>query len=152
MAADPRGRRAADGRGRLVRTAVRDQHRLRAAGRVTVPHRAGHAGRGPQRGLHHSHDRRYWRERLRPRPRLHPGTVPDPHRGRGARRRQQGALRHWLAKWVPRCRAATHALQPIWSQAAEKPVTFATSYANANSKFVSLLEDPGLDIPKELDQ
>lgn len=58
----------------------------------------------------------------------------------------------WLTKWVPRCLEATHALQPIWSQAAEKPVTFATSQENANSKFVSVLEDLGLDAPKELDQ
>jgi propane monooxygenase small subunit len=58
----------------------------------------------------------------------------------------------WLSLWVPRCLEAARALQPIWSQPAEKPVTFATSLENATSKFASLLEDIGLDIPKELDQ
>lgn len=58
----------------------------------------------------------------------------------------------WLAKWVPACLEAAHALQPIWSQAAEKPVTFATSLESAVSKFSSVLEDLGLDIPKELNQ
>jgi propane monooxygenase small subunit len=58
----------------------------------------------------------------------------------------------WLSTWVPRCLEAAHALQPIWSQAAERPVTFAASLENATSKFSSLLEDLGLDIPKELDQ
>lgn len=58
----------------------------------------------------------------------------------------------WLSLWVPRCLEAAHALQPIWSQPAEKPVTFATSLEAATSKFSSLLEDLGLDIPKELNQ
>lgn len=58
----------------------------------------------------------------------------------------------WLSTWVPRCLEAARALQPIWSQPAEKPVTFATSLDNAKAKFASVLEDLGLDIPKELDQ
>jgi propane monooxygenase small subunit len=58
----------------------------------------------------------------------------------------------WLATWVPRCLAAARALQPIWSQPADKAVTFATSLDAASAKFRSLLEDLGLDIPKELDQ
>ena len=58
----------------------------------------------------------------------------------------------WLATWVPRCLAAAQALQPIWSQPADKAVTFATSLEAAKGKFRSLLEDLGLDIPKELDQ
>ena len=58
----------------------------------------------------------------------------------------------WLATWVPRCLEAARALQPIWSQPAEKSVTFASSLASASSKFASVLEDLGLDIPKELDQ
>jgi propane monooxygenase small subunit len=58
----------------------------------------------------------------------------------------------WLATWVPRCLDAAHALQPIWSQPAEKSVTFADSLDAAKQKFRSLLEDLGLDTPKELDQ
>jgi propane monooxygenase small subunit len=53
---------------------------------------------------------------------------------------------------VPRCLEAAHALQPIWSQAAEKPVTFATSLEHAKSNFASMLEDLSIDIPKELDK
>ncbi|HET7398500.1 MAG TPA: aromatic/alkene monooxygenase hydroxylase subunit beta [Intrasporangium sp.] len=58
----------------------------------------------------------------------------------------------WLSVWVPRCIAAAQALQPIWSQPAERAVTFATSLDDAKQKFRSLLEETGLEIPKELDQ
>ena len=56
----------------------------------------------------------------------------------------------WMAVWVPRCLAAARALQPIWSQPADKAVTFATSLEAASAKFTVLLESLGLDIPKEL--
>jgi propane monooxygenase small subunit len=58
----------------------------------------------------------------------------------------------WLSTWVPKCLAAAQALQPIWSQPAEKTITFATSLDAAKDKFRTLLEEIGLDIPKELDQ
>lgn len=58
----------------------------------------------------------------------------------------------WLSTWVPKCLAAAQALQPIWSQPAEKPLTFASSLDAAKDKFRTLLEDLELDIPKELDQ
>jgi propane monooxygenase small subunit len=58
----------------------------------------------------------------------------------------------WLATWVPRCLEAAHALQPIWSQPADKAVTFASSLDAAKEKFRSQLEELELDIPKELDQ
>ena len=58
----------------------------------------------------------------------------------------------WLATWVPRCLAAAQALQPIWSQPADKAVTFASSFDAAKQKFRSLLTELGLDTPKELDQ
>jgi propane monooxygenase small subunit len=58
----------------------------------------------------------------------------------------------WMSIWVPRCLEAAHALQPIWSQPAEKAITFATSLDAAKAKFRSLLEEIGLDVPKELDQ
>jgi propane monooxygenase small subunit len=57
-----------------------------------------------------------------------------------------------MATWVPRCLDAAQALQPIWSQPADKSVTFASSLDAAKQKFRSLLEDLGLDSPKELDQ
>lgn len=58
----------------------------------------------------------------------------------------------WLSTWVPRCLDAAHALQPIWSQPAEKTRTFADSLAATKEKFAQLLEEIGLDVPKELDQ
>ncbi|KAA0919900.1 aromatic/alkene monooxygenase hydroxylase subunit beta [Dietzia sp. ANT_WB102] len=56
----------------------------------------------------------------------------------------------WLAKWMPKAVAAATALQPIWSQPAEKPVTFTTSCELASQKFSILLEELELEIPKEL--
>jgi propane monooxygenase small subunit len=56
----------------------------------------------------------------------------------------------WLSVWVPRCLAAARALQPVWSQPADKPVTFASSLDAAKQKFTALLEELGLDIVEEL--
>jgi propane 2-monooxygenase small subunit len=51
----------------------------------------------------------------------------------------------WLDIWVPRCLDAARALQPLWSQPAEKAVTFADSLAAAEDKFASLLESIELE-------
>jgi propane monooxygenase small subunit len=56
----------------------------------------------------------------------------------------------WLATWVPRCLDAARALQPLWSQPAEKTVTFASSLGAAEDKFTSLLESIELNTPEEL--
>ena len=61
-------------------------------------------------------------------------------------------MQEWLSEWVPKCLDAAAQLQPIWSQPAEKPVTFAASMEAATEKFTHLLEDLGLDVPKELNQ
>lgn len=58
----------------------------------------------------------------------------------------------WLSVWVPKALEAAHALQPIWSQPAEQARTFAESLDAAKEKFTQLLEEIGLDVPKELDQ
>ncbi|MDN5854048.1 MAG: toluene hydroxylase, partial [Actinomycetia bacterium] len=58
----------------------------------------------------------------------------------------------WLSTWVPKSLEAAHALQPIWSQPAERVLTFAESLGAAKEKFAQLLEDIGLDVPKELDK
>lgn len=58
----------------------------------------------------------------------------------------------WLATWVPRAVDAATALQPIWSQPAEKVLTHAESWQASKQKFRQLLEEIGLDVPKELDQ
>ncbi len=54
----------------------------------------------------------------------------------------------WLTTWVPRCIHAARALQPIWSQPADKAVTFAGSFDAAAAKFRSLLEDLGSTSPR----
>ncbi|WP_407685712.1 aromatic/alkene monooxygenase hydroxylase subunit beta [Mycobacterium sp. HUMS_1102779] len=56
----------------------------------------------------------------------------------------------WLATWMPRCLDAAHALQPLWSQPADKSVTFASSLDAAEGKLTSLLESIEFEIPKEL--
>jgi propane 2-monooxygenase small subunit len=58
----------------------------------------------------------------------------------------------WLATWVPRCLDAARAVQPLWSQPAEKVVTFATSFGHTKDKFTTLLDSIELDTPKELDK
>ena len=56
----------------------------------------------------------------------------------------------WLSIWMPRCLDAAHALQPIWSQPAEKVVTFATSLGHTEGKFTELLESIELSAPEEI--
>lgn len=70
----------------------------------------------------------------------------DPEHGEANR----ALFGEWMSLWVPRCLAAARALQPIWSQPADKAVTFATSLDAAIAKFTVLLESLGLDIPQEL--
>ncbi|MFI2637117.1 toluene hydroxylase, partial [Streptomyces collinus] len=70
----------------------------------------------------------------------------DPEHGESNR----GLFGEWMAVWVPKCLDAARALQPIWSQPADKAVTFASSLEAATAKFTALLESLGLEIPKEL--
>lgn len=58
----------------------------------------------------------------------------------------------WMATWVPRCLDAARALQPLWSQPAEKSVTFASSLDAAKNKFTEVLASIELDTPEELDK
>ncbi len=58
----------------------------------------------------------------------------------------------WMSTWVPRCIEAARSLQPIWSQPSDKAITFATSLESASTKFRTLLEEIGLEAPKELEQ
>lgn len=58
----------------------------------------------------------------------------------------------WMSTWVPRCLDAARALQPIWSQPADKSITFETSLDAAKEKFRSVLEDLELTAPQELDR
>ena len=56
----------------------------------------------------------------------------------------------WMAEWVPRCLEAANALQPIWSQPADKSVTFAMSLEAAKNKFREVLTAIEVEIPEEL--
>jgi propane monooxygenase small subunit len=58
----------------------------------------------------------------------------------------------WMSIWVPRCLDAARALQPLWSQPAEKVVTFATSLGHTENQFTTLLDSIDLETPKELDK
>jgi propane monooxygenase small subunit len=70
----------------------------------------------------------------------------DPEHGEA----NKAVLQGWLDKWVPISAHAAHELQPIWSQPAEKAITFADSYAAATADFKSLIAEFGLTVPKEL--
>jgi propane monooxygenase small subunit len=59
-------------------------------------------------------------------------------------------LQAWLAQWVPLSLAAARQLQPVWSQAPEKVVSFEQSLGRATLRFGELLGDLGLKTPKEL--
>ena len=72
----------------------------------------------------------------------------DEQRGAG----NEQLFGQWLAKWVPPCLEAAHALQPISSRPAEPTRTFVDSYQAAKEKFTQLLEEIGLDVPKELEK
>jgi propane 2-monooxygenase small subunit len=58
-------------------------------------------------------------------------------------------MRGWLDKWVPVSRHAALELQPIWSQPAERAITFADSSDAANADFLSLIAEFGIANPKE---
>jgi propane 2-monooxygenase small subunit len=58
-------------------------------------------------------------------------------------------MRGWLDKWVPVSRHAALELQPIWSQPAERSITFADSCDAANADFLTLIAELGIANPKE---
>ncbi|HEY0451412.1 aromatic/alkene monooxygenase hydroxylase subunit beta [Actinophytocola sp.] len=62
----------------------------------------------------------------------------------------KATLQGWLDRWVPVSVRAAQELQPIWSQPAEKVVSFADSWTAARSSFSTLLGELGLSEPKEL--
>jgi propane monooxygenase small subunit len=61
----------------------------------------------------------------------------------------RSVMQGWLDKWVPVSRHAAYELQPIWSQPADRAVTFADSYAAATADFQTLITDLGLATAKE---
>jgi propane monooxygenase small subunit len=62
----------------------------------------------------------------------------------------QAVLQRWVAKWMPASVAAARRLQPVWSQVSEKVVSFEDSFGRATLRFDDLLDELGLESPKEL--
>jgi propane monooxygenase small subunit len=62
----------------------------------------------------------------------------------------RAVMQDWLDEWTPRSRDAGHHLQPIWSQIPDKVVRFDESRARAHQRFADLVEDLGLELPKEM--
>ena len=59
-------------------------------------------------------------------------------------------LQQWLARWTPLSLTAARRLQPVWSQVSEKVVSFEDSFGRATLRFDDLLDELGLESPKEL--
>jgi propane monooxygenase small subunit len=62
----------------------------------------------------------------------------------------RAVLEQWLTKWVPPSVAAARQLQPVWSQVSEKVIGFEDSFGRARLRFSDLLDDLGLEPPKEM--
>jgi propane 2-monooxygenase small subunit len=62
----------------------------------------------------------------------------------------RAVVERWLATWVPASVAAARQLQPLWSQVSEKAVSFEDSFGRARLRFGDLLDELGLDSPKEI--
>jgi propane monooxygenase small subunit len=62
----------------------------------------------------------------------------------------RAVVERWLATWVPASVAAARQLQPLWSQVSEKAVGFEESFGRARLRFGDLLDELGLDSPKEI--
>jgi propane monooxygenase small subunit len=58
----------------------------------------------------------------------------------------------WLSKWVPQALEAARSMQPMWSQPDAKPPRFEDSLDRAKKRFAGILNDLGLETPKELSQ
>jgi propane monooxygenase small subunit len=58
----------------------------------------------------------------------------------------------WLSKWVPQALEAARSMQPMWSQPDAKPPRFEDSLDRAKNRFAGILNDLGLETPKELSQ
>jgi propane 2-monooxygenase small subunit len=58
----------------------------------------------------------------------------------------------WLAAWVPRVLAAARTMQPLWSTPDHRPPRFEDSLEHVKNRFSGILDDLGLQTPKELAQ
>jgi len=58
----------------------------------------------------------------------------------------------WLANWVGLTVPAVRAMQPLWSQPDSKPIRFEDALDRVKNRFAGIVEDLGLELPKELDR
>ena len=58
----------------------------------------------------------------------------------------------WLSHWVPQALEAARTMQPLWSQPDAKPPRFEDTLDRAKNRFAGILNDLGLETPKELSQ
>jgi propane monooxygenase small subunit len=61
----------------------------------------------------------------------------------------RSTMQGWLETYAPRCVEAGRHLQPIWSQPSEKVVRFDDSMERSQQRLAELVEDIGLETPKE---
>jgi propane 2-monooxygenase small subunit len=61
-------------------------------------------------------------------------------------------LTAWLANWVGLAIPAARLLQPLWSQPDSKPGRFEDALDRVKSRFAVIVEDLGLELPKELER
>jgi propane 2-monooxygenase small subunit len=78
--------------------------------------------------------------------RLYRMLVDDPQHGAANR----ALLQQWVDAWAPLSVKAGRDLQPVWSQVSEKVVTFEQSRERASARLTALLDELGLNSPKEL--
>lgn len=62
----------------------------------------------------------------------------------------RATMQSWLSEWTPRSVAAARAMQPIWSQPAEKVIRFEESLEHSRQRFTEMLGELNLDA-KDLD-
>jgi propane monooxygenase small subunit len=62
----------------------------------------------------------------------------------------RAVMQEWLEEWTPVSLEAGLKLQPIWSQVAEKVVTFDESLSRSKARMAGLVEDLKLETPKEI--
>ena len=61
-------------------------------------------------------------------------------------------LNAWLADWTATCIGAARAMQPLWSQPDNKPLRFEDALDRQKSRFAGIVEELGLQTPKELER
>jgi propane 2-monooxygenase small subunit len=63
----------------------------------------------------------------------------------------QGTLAEWLSRWIPLSLAAARALEPIWSEPGQAPVTFEQALQRARDRVQGVLGEFNIATPKELE-